>query len=70
VLAATDPARRLDNVADDVVWLLAQAGGYLAARGRANAARALLDDAHRFDVGARLRAFGESSGLPAPEEKH
>ncbi|HWM57228.1 MAG TPA: vWA domain-containing protein [Pseudonocardia sp.] len=69
VLAATDPARRLDIVADDVVWLLAQAGGYLAARGRADAARTLLDDAHRFDVGARLRAFGESSGLPAPEEK-
>ncbi len=58
VLAATDPARRLDVVANDVGWLLAQAGGYLAARGRSTAARALLEDANEFDVGARLRAFG------------
>jgi hypothetical protein len=63
VLAVTDPARRLDVVADEVGWLLAQAGGYLQARGRSQAARALLEDANEFDVGARLRAFGG----PEPE---
>ena len=52
---ATDPARRLEDVAGDVGRLLAGAGGYLAARGRGHAARALLDDAHEFDVVARLR---------------
>jgi hypothetical protein len=46
VLAVTDPARRLDVVADEVGWLLAQAGGYLQARGRSQAARALLEDAN------------------------
>lgn len=45
VLAATDPARPLDPVADEVSWLLAGAGGYLAACGRPDAARSLLDDA-------------------------
>jgi hypothetical protein len=63
VLAVTDPARRLDVVADEVGWLLAQAGVYLQARGRSQAARALLEDANEFDVGARLRAFGG----PGPE---
>jgi hypothetical protein len=55
VLAATDPARRLEGVAGDVGWLLARAGGYLTARGRGQAARALVEDAHEFDVVARLR---------------
>jgi hypothetical protein len=59
VLAVTDPARQLDVVADDVGWLLGQAGTYLAARGRSKAAGALLEDAHEFDVGARLRAAGD-----------
>jgi hypothetical protein len=58
VLAATDPARRLEDVAADVGLLLAGAGDYLAARGRGQAARALLDDAHEFDVVARLRGSG------------
>jgi hypothetical protein len=58
VLAATDPARRLEDVAGDVGLLLAGAGDYLAARGRGQAARALLDDAHEFDVVARLRGSG------------
>jgi hypothetical protein len=58
VLAATDPARRLEDVAGDVGLLLAGAGEYLAARGRGQAARALLDDAHEFDVVARLRGSG------------
>ena len=58
VLAATDPARRLEDVAGDVGRLLAGAGDYLAARGRGQAARALLDDAHEFDVVARLRGSG------------
>ena len=49
----------------------ARRSGRLPRRARpGQAARALLDDAHEFDVVARLRAFGESSGLPAPEEKH
>jgi hypothetical protein len=60
VLAATDPARRLDVVAEDVSWLLRQAGLYLEISGREKAARALLEDAHEFDMGARLRAAGES----------
>jgi hypothetical protein len=64
VLAVTDPARRLDVVADEVGWLLAQAGGYLQARGRSQAARALLEDANEFDVGARLRAFGGPGSEP------
>ncbi len=34
VLAATDPARRLDVVAEDVSWLLRQAGLYLEMSGR------------------------------------
>jgi hypothetical protein len=45
-------------VAGDVGLLLAGAGEYLAARGRGQAARALLDDAHEFDVVARLRGSG------------
>lgn len=45
VVAATDPARPLDVVAEDVGWLLDRAGHYLAARGRSRAARALIDDA-------------------------
>jgi len=52
VLAATDPARRLDPVATEVGWLLRRAGGYLQVRGRAHAALALLDDARGFDPGA------------------
>jgi hypothetical protein len=58
VLAATDPARRLEDVAGDVGLLLTGAGENLAARGRGHAARALLDDAHEFDVVARLRESG------------
>ena len=69
VLAATDPARQLDPVAGDVGWLLAQAGGYLEARGRSKSARALLEDAYEFDVGARLRAFGESPVTPDHEQQ-
>ena len=69
VLAATDPARQLDPVAGDVGWLLAQAGGYLEARGRSKLARALLEDAYEFDVGARLRAFGESPVTPDHEQQ-
>jgi hypothetical protein len=64
VVAATDPARRLETVAAEVGMLLGAAGTYLAARGRSHAARALLDDAHEFDVVARLRAAGEA----APEQ--
>jgi len=60
VVAATDPARRLETVAAEVGSLLGAAGTYLAARGRSHAARALLDDAHEFDVVARLRAAGEA----------
>ena len=60
VVAATDPARRLETVAAEVGMLLGAAGTYLAARGRSQAARALLDDAHEFDVVARLRAAGEA----------
>jgi hypothetical protein len=61
VLAATDPARRLDVVAEDVSWLLRQAGSHLEMSGREKAARALLEDAHEFDVSARLQAAGDSS---------
>ena len=64
MVAATDPARRLETVAAEVGTLLGAAGTYLAARGRSHAARALLDDAHEFDVVARLRAAGEA----APEQ--
>ena len=46
VLAATDPARALDEVGGDVGLLLQQAGRYLRARGEARSARALLADAH------------------------
>lgn len=46
VLAATDPRRRLDDVAVDVGWLLQQAAGFLRARGEQESARALLEDAH------------------------
>jgi len=53
VLAATDPARRLDDVTAEVGWLLSRAGGYLQARGRSHAAQALLDDARGFDERAR-----------------
>jgi hypothetical protein len=49
VVAASDPARRLDPVTDDVRRLLAQAGAYLDARGRSASARALLDDARKPD---------------------
>ena len=49
VLAATDPARRLDTVAAEVGWLLQHAGEFLEVRGRTHAARALLDDARGFD---------------------
>ncbi len=45
VIAATDPARPLEFVAGDVRWLLARAGAHLAARGRAKAAKALIEDA-------------------------
>jgi hypothetical protein len=46
VLAATDPARRLDDVVLEVGWLLHSAGSYLRARGEARAAQALFEDAH------------------------
>jgi hypothetical protein len=46
VLAATDPARRLDDVVLEVGWLLHAAGAYLWARGEPRAARALFEDAH------------------------
>jgi Tetratricopeptide repeat len=46
VLAATDPARRLDDVVLEVGWLLHSAGAYLWARGEPQAARALVEDAH------------------------
>jgi hypothetical protein len=52
VLAATDPARRLDPVATEAGWLLQHAGEYLELRGRTHAARALLDDARGLDPGA------------------
>ena len=69
VVAATDPARRLETVAAEVGSLLGAAGTYLAARGRSHAARALLDDAHEFDVVARLRAAGEAvSEQPESEQ--
>ena len=69
VVAATDPARRLETVAAEVGSLLGAAGTYLAARGRSHAARALLDDAHEFDVVARLRAAGEAvTEQPASEQ--
>ena len=48
VLAATDPARRLDDVVLDVGWLLRSAGSYLRARGEPRAARALFEDAHEL----------------------
>jgi hypothetical protein len=54
IVAATDPARPLDVVADDVGWLLDRAGRYLAARGRSRAAQALIDDAR--DAARRGRA--------------
>ena len=46
VLAATDPARRLDDVVLEVGWLLQTAGAYLRARGEPRAARALFEDSH------------------------
>ena len=55
VLTTTDPARALDEVAVEVVWLLGRAGSYLAARGQPRAARALLEDA--YELG--LRRLGE-----------
>ena len=51
VIAATDPARALDAVADDVRCLLVSAGRYLETRGRTSAARALLDDARELGSG-------------------
>ena len=51
VLTTTDPARALDEVAVEVVWLLGRAGSYLAARGQPRAARALLEDA--YELGRR-----------------
>ncbi len=48
VLAATDPARDLADVADEVSWLIRQAGRYLHVRGEARFARALLMDAYEL----------------------
>ena len=53
VLAATDPARRLDTVAAEVGWLLQHAGEFLEVRGRTHAAQALLDDARGFEADSR-----------------
>ena len=52
MLAATDPARRLDTVATEVGWLPQHAGEYLEVRGRTHAARTLLDDARAYDPDA------------------
>ena len=48
VLAATDPARPLEEVEQDVGRLLGQAAGYLQERGQPRAARALFEDAYEL----------------------
>jgi hypothetical protein len=45
VLAATDPARHLDDLVE-VGWLLSRVGSFLAARGEPKSARAFFEDAH------------------------
>ena len=55
VVVATDPLRALDIVAGDVSWLLSQAATYLAARGQARLAVALLEDAYEI----QQRRLGE-----------
>jgi hypothetical protein len=71
VLAATDPARDLDEVVVDVGWLLRHAGRHLQARGESRSARALLADAHDLyrqrlgddhpDTRAAARDLGDGS---------
>ena len=48
VVAATDPARPLDEVIIDVGWLLSHAASYLQARGEPRHARALFEDAYNL----------------------
>jgi hypothetical protein len=49
VLAATDPARRLDGAAADVAWLLRRAASYLDTRGQRRTAEVLVHDANDVD---------------------
>jgi len=55
VLAATDPARRLDGSTTDTAWLLHRAASYLAVRGQRRAAETLARDADDLE-GRRERA--------------
>ena len=48
VLAATDPARSLDGLAEEVGWLLGTAGTYLEVRSQPEAASALFEDADKL----------------------
>ena len=49
VLAATDPARRLDQVPEQVAWLLDRAATYRQTRGEPHAALPLFHRAHTLD---------------------
>jgi len=49
VLAAVDPDRDLDDVADEVSWLLRTAGGYVQSRGEPRAARPLFERAYQLN---------------------
>jgi len=76
VLAATDPARRLDDVVVEVGWLLHSAGSYLKARGEARAAQALFEDAHDLyrrrlgpDHPDTLAAARTISSTPVPDPR-
>ena len=62
VLAVTDPARPLDPVADEVSGLLARAGEHLTARGRPDAGRVLLEDAHRLACAPPSSGDGRPAG--------
>ncbi|MDQ3988500.1 MAG: FxSxx-COOH system tetratricopeptide repeat protein, partial [Actinomycetota bacterium] len=49
VLAAVDPDRDLDDVADEVWWLLRKAGDYVQSRGEPRAARPLFERAYQLN---------------------
>jgi hypothetical protein len=58
VLAATDPARRLDGSEVDAGWLLRRAAAYLDARGQRRTAAVLSQDGHSLCAGRETRRSG------------
>jgi hypothetical protein len=69
VLAATDPARRLDGVIADAAWLLRAAAAYLDVRGQRRTADVLArdaDDMERPGGGAVPDTVGSELGEREP----